>query len=89
MFFSVVAVTTFSPSATYRSKRIVGGNGTDTLRLDGSGLTLDLTSVRDNRLQGIEVIDLTGSGNNTLTLTAREVLNLSDSFQHAYSTRRC
>ncbi len=41
-------------------KRIVGGSGTDTLRLDGSGLSLDLASIPDNRLQGIEVIDLTG-----------------------------
>ncbi len=59
-------------------KRIVGGNGTDTLRLDVSGLTLDLTTIADNRILGIEQINITGSGNNTLTLTAREVLNLSD-----------
>jgi hypothetical protein len=59
-------------------RRIVGGTGTDTLRLDGSGLTLDLTAIADNRIQGIEAIDITGSGDNTLTLTLREVLNLSD-----------
>ena len=57
---------------------IVGGTGRDTLRLDGSGLTLNLTTLADNRLQGIEQIDITGSGNNTLTLTKLEVLNLSD-----------
>ena len=59
-------------------KRIVGGNGFDTLRLDGSGLSLNLTTLADNRLLGIEQIDLTGSGNNTLTLDLPEVLNLSD-----------
>ncbi|WP_442512185.1 beta strand repeat-containing protein [Novipirellula sp. SH528] len=59
-------------------QRIVGGNGTDTLRLDGTGLSLDLTTLQDNRLLGIEQIDITGSGNNTLTLNQREVLNVSD-----------
>ena len=59
-------------------QRVSGGSGTDTLRLDGSGLTLNLTTLRDNRLLGIEQIDITGSGNNTLTLNLREVLNLSD-----------
>ncbi len=59
-------------------KRIVGGTGTDTLRLDGSGLHLDLTTIADNRIQGVEQIDLTGSGDNTLTLDLQEVLNISD-----------
>lgn len=59
-------------------QRASGGNGDDTLRLDGSGLTLDLTTLADNRLQGIELIDITGSGINTLTLSYRDVLNISD-----------
>ena len=59
-------------------KRIDGGTGDDTLRLDGTGITLDLRSVADNRLEQIERIDITGTGNNTLRLTHREVLNLSE-----------
>ena len=59
-------------------KRVVGGNGFNVLRLDGGGLALNLKTLADNRLLGIEQIDLTGSGNNTLTLDLAEVLNLSD-----------
>ncbi len=55
-------------------QRVTGGNGDDTLRLDGSGLTLDLTTLADNRIQGIELIDITGAGINTLILNYREVL---------------
>ena len=58
--------------------RASGGNGDDTLRLDGSGLTLNLTSLANNRIQSIEQIDITGTGINTLTLGYRDVLNISD-----------
>ena len=59
------------------TRRLVGGNGIDTLALDGTGLTFDLTSIADNRIVDIEQIDITGSGDNTLTLNQLEVLNLS------------
>jgi hypothetical protein len=55
-----------------------GGNGTDTLELDGSDLPLDLTALADSRTRSIERIDIGGTGNNTLTLSVLEVLNLSD-----------
>ncbi len=60
-------------------KRIVGGTGTDALRLEGSGHTLNLTALRDNRISGLEAINISGSGNNVLILNQRDVLNLSDS----------
>ncbi len=53
-----------------------GGAGKDRLALAGSGLNLDLADVR-GKINDIEVINLTGSGDNTLTLTALDLLNLS------------
>ncbi len=55
-----------------------GGRGSDTLALSGSGMQMNLTTLR-GRWSAIEIIDLTGSGNNLLTVTALDVLNLSDS----------
>ena len=68
-------------------KRIAGGTGHDTLRLDGNGLSLNLTTIRDNRILDIEEIDITGNGINTLTLNQREVLNLSG-FKNSLVVRR-
>ena len=53
-----------------------GGDGRDTLGLGGNGLNLDLTGV-NGRISDIETIYLYGTGDNTLTLTALDVVNLS------------
>ena len=58
--------------------RIVGGNGSDTLQLSGAGLSLDLTTTADNRILGVEQIDISGSGANTLIVGFTDVLNISD-----------
>ena len=54
-----------------------GGIGKDALALGGSGLNLNLTDM-SGKISGIETIRLFGNGDNTLTLTAADVLNLSD-----------
>ncbi|MCA9141742.1 MAG: FG-GAP repeat protein [Planctomycetaceae bacterium] len=60
-------------------RQVAGGRGVDTLRLEAAGLTLDLSAIPNNRITGIEQIDITGTGNNTLVIGGvREVLNLSD-----------
>ena len=48
--------------------RLDGGDGSDTVRVTSGNL--DLTSLRGDQLSGIEHFDLSGSGNNTLTLDA-------------------
>ncbi|WP_139458934.1 beta strand repeat-containing protein [Bathymodiolus thermophilus thioautotrophic gill symbiont] len=57
--------------------RVNGGGNTDTLKLAGTGLNLDLTQIANGRIQDIEIIDLTGSGNNTLTLNLNDLLDVS------------
>ncbi|MGV8711864.1 MAG: beta strand repeat-containing protein [Nitrosomonas sp.] len=56
---------------------IDGGTGADILHLDGKDLHLDLANLGD-KIHGIETICLFGRGDNTLTLTADSVLDLSD-----------
>ena len=46
--------------------------------LQGAGATFDFTALADNKVQSIEAIDFTGSGNNTLTLGLTDALNLSE-----------
>ncbi|MFN4143611.1 Ig-like domain-containing protein [Aestuariivirga sp.] len=58
--------------------RIDGGNGTDTLRLDGAGMSLNLATIQPGRISSVEQIDLTGIGNNTLTVDRLAVLDLSE-----------
>jgi Ca2+-binding RTX toxin-like protein len=55
-----------------------GGRGSDILVLSGGATTITLGSIANARITGIEVIDITGTGNNVLNLSLREVLNLSD-----------
>ena len=54
----------------------MGGAGIDTLRICGSGVSLDLTAIGNAVHRDLEVIDITGSGNNTLILARGDVLAL-------------
>jgi trimeric autotransporter adhesin len=55
-----------------------GGSGSDTLRFGGAGKSLDLTAVSNERAIGLEVVDLTGSGDNKFALTVEDLIALSD-----------
>jgi len=57
-------------------QRIDGGTGEDTLQVDGTNLAIDLGSLP---ISGIETVDITGTGDNTLTLSVLDVLEASDS----------
>ena len=54
---------------------INGGLGTDTLRLDGLLITLDLASIPNSHLDSIEVIDLNGMAS-TLILATDDILSI-------------
>lgn len=49
-----------------------------TLYLDAFNLNLDLTAIPNNKITGIEQIDLVGTSNNSLILSSLNVLALSD-----------
>jgi len=52
---------------------ISGSAGIDTLTLTGTGQVLNLTNIA-GKLESIEIIDITGTGNNTLALSLDDVL---------------
>jgi Ca2+-binding RTX toxin-like protein len=54
-----------------------GGGGTDTLQVQGADVVLDLRAVADTQIRDIEIVKLTGTGDNTLYVDAQEVLNIS------------
>lgn len=60
---------------------IFGGSGFDTLQLSGSDQHIDLPAISDSDLRSIEQIDLTGAGNNKLTVTAADVIAHSSTGQ--------
>ena len=69
--------------------RVDGGSGVDILRLDGADIALNLTTIpldstpgSSARIESIEHIDITGNGNNTLTLT-RHSRNQINKVHHA------
>ncbi|WP_179949323.1 Ig-like domain-containing protein [Burkholderia sp. MSMB1078WGS] len=57
-----------------------GGAGIDTLKLTGSGQVMDLSKLVNvggtDKLSSIEIIDITGTGDNTLKLSMSDVLTL-------------
>ncbi|HWA12298.1 MAG TPA: calcium-binding protein [Burkholderiales bacterium] len=56
-----------------------GSNGTDTLKLAASGQNIDLTAIANSVFKGIEIIDLSGLGTNSLTLNQADLLAMSPS----------
>ncbi len=66
--------------------RVDGGSGFDTIAFAGSGLAFNLAQVANqsasntnnsSRLSSLEAFDLTGTGRNSLTLTPRDIHDLS------------
>jgi Ca2+-binding RTX toxin-like protein len=68
-------LTTLTEFAT--GELINGEAGNDMLQLTGANQVLNLIAIANNRITGIEVLDITGSGNNTLTLNLADVIDLS------------
>ena len=57
---------------------IDGGTGRDTLVLAGSGLSLDLTGAGNAGVDSVEVLDLSGTGADTLVLDALAVFDVTE-----------
>jgi Ca2+-binding RTX toxin-like protein len=61
--------------------QIAGGTGNDTLKFTGSGQHLDLDGKAGTIYTGLEAIDLTGVGSNSVSLTAQNVVDISDTHE--------
>src|SRR6185503_5320631 len=57
--------------------RTDGGEGTDALQVRGANVVVDLRTVDNDVITGTEIIDLTGTGNNTLKLELADVLAIN------------
>jgi hypothetical protein len=60
-------------------RNVDGGTGVDTLQFNGADDHFDFNFVGQSIVTDIEVIDLTGIGNNSLTITRIDLLDLSGS----------
>jgi Ca2+-binding RTX toxin-like protein len=58
--------------------QVAGGAGIDTLRFTGSGESLNLNAVPNTAYTGLEIFDLTGTGDNEITADVTDILALSD-----------
>ena len=65
---------------------IDGGTGIDTILIQGSNITLDLSGVAGTQIVGIEKIDITGDGDNALAINYTDLLALSDTSDTLYIT---
>ena len=65
---------------------IDGGTGRDTLVLVAADLSLDLTDAGNSGLESVEVIDLSGTGGNRLTLDALAVFDLTQEREGGIAT---
>jgi len=69
---------------TYNSAdiKIDGGLGTDILKISGAGIVLDLSLLTAGKISGIEKLNLTGNGNNSLLVNQDSLLNLTGTDGH-------